>query len=269
MWTAAAREICQRTGVKCLPIEVHGSVIKNVKSEIFHNNTNFVQPGEIFEFVFPLVLNNPATNYCKKDTDEKAFHRHDKHAISQYCEIYGINNPTLKCDLFLKEEEKEIAKNLKNKLGKFITIEPHSKLEYTPNRKYSFKKWQHIVNLLSNRISFVQVGIKGRQVLDNVTDIRGMTTFREAAAIIQESEMFISSEGGLIHAANSVGTKAAVVMTGYQEKKMVCYPENINIDISTHGPCGLKIPCKDCEQDVENHDPDEIVRIILEELKIG
>ena len=81
--------------------------------------------------------------------------------------------------------------------------------------------------------------------------------------------MFISSEGGLIHAANSVGTKAAVVMTGYQEKKMVCYPENINIDISTHGPCGLKIPCKDCEQDVENHNPDEIVRIILEELKIG
>ena len=47
--------------------------------------------------LFPMVLNNPSANYCKKDTQNKAFHRQDSHIIEQYCEVYGIKNPTLKC----------------------------------------------------------------------------------------------------------------------------------------------------------------------------
>tara|TARA_R110002020_G_scaffold37124_4_gene111967 strand:+ start:8680 stop:9513 length:834 start_codon:yes stop_codon:yes gene_type:complete len=269
MWTAVAREIYKASGgVKCLPIESHGAFIKSIKSEIFDNNPHFLQSGDAFEIACPLCLNHPDTNYCKKDTPEKAYHRYDKHVISQICEFYGIENPDLKCQIFLRKEEKIPAMKLKEKLGKFVTIEPHSKLEYTPNRAYSFQKWQVIVDALCDKINFIQVGLENRRCLENVTDVRGTTTFREAAGILQESELFISTEGGLAHAANAVDTKSLVIMTGYQDNKMVCYPQNINIDISSHGPCGLKGVCQDCERDVNNHNPEEIINVLKEVLEI-
>jgi hypothetical protein len=47
---------------------------------------------------------------------------------------------------------------------------------------------------------------------------------------------------------------------------MVAYPQNININISTHGPCGLKTECPDCKRDAENHDWKKIVSLVEEEL---
>ena len=40
---------------------------------------------------------------------------------------------------------------------------------------------------------------------------------------------------------------------------MVAYPQNININISSHGTCGLKIPCEQCKKDVETHNEQEII----------
>ena len=68
----------------------------------------------------------------------------------------------------------------------------------------------------------------------------------------------MSSEGGLVHGATAFDTKSIVVITGYQTKKMVGYPNNVNIDISSHGPCGLKIPCPECTKDAKEHNPEEI-----------
>ena len=71
-----------------------------------------------------------------------------------------------------------------------------------------------------------------------------------------------------MHAANAVDTKSVVILTGYQTYKMVAYPTNINVDISSHGPCGLKIDCPDCINDVDRHDENEIVNIVIDELKL-
>ena len=43
---------------------------------------------------------------------------------------------------------------------------------------------------------------------------------------------------------------------------------DINVDISSHGPCGLKIDCPDCINDVDRHDENEIVNIVIDELKL-
>jgi hypothetical protein len=55
-------------------------------------------------------------------------------------------------------------------------------------------------------------------------------------------------------------------LTGYQGYDMVAYPNNINIDISTHGPCGLKIDCDKCSDDVYNHNENDIVDLLEKEL---
>ena len=283
-WTSVAREINNKYGsnIKLMPVEQYGSfykfLYKHKDIEVFKDNNDFClsyNNGSLNDcFILPLVLNNPSANYCKKDTPEKAFHRTDKHIIEQYCEIYGIENPELRCylkphsqewwfyeqlrDLFNVKENKEIPR--------FITIEPNSNLDYTPNRAYPFEKWQNIVNSLKDRIHFIQVGIGGSRILDNVIDWTGKSTFRNTAGMIGHSALFLSTEGGLVHAATAFNTKSLVIITGYQSEKMVAYPQNINVNIASHGPCGFKKECDKCKMDANKHDWNEIVKLIEKEL---
>ena len=188
--------------------------------------------------------------------------------INQVCEVFGIEDPELKCHIFLTDKEKEFATEFHESTldsQRFIAIEPFSKDNYTPNRSYPIEKWQNIVNNLSNEIKIVQVGNSGH-VLDNAIDMTGKTTFREAVSIIDKSELFLSSESGLVHGATSVDTKSVVIMTGYQDMRMVAYPQNININIATHGPCGLKIQCEKCHKDANNHDELEVVTAVRDYL---
>lgn len=269
-WTAAAREIRKLTGenIKMLPVEQHGNFLKLINSPAFYNNSDFAVSGESNQMVLPLVLNNPQANYCKQDLPDRAVHRTDSHIIQQICECYGIKNPDLKCYINLTDEEKSFAKEFHEKeIGsrKFLTIEPFSKSNYTPNRNYPFEKWQKIVDALKDEITFVQVGNPGK-VLDGVIDATGKTTFREAIAIIERSSLFLATESGLVHAATSVNTRSVVIMTGYQTLDMVAYPQNINVDISSHGPCGLKTHCTECEGDAWLHDFREVVNLVKLEL---
>ena len=93
------------------------SFIKLIKSEIFENNPNIFQELEEDIFVFPIVLNNPQTNYCKEDTPVYAKHRFDKHIIEQICEVYGIPDPELRCELYFTHEESEKVTNLLSDVG--------------------------------------------------------------------------------------------------------------------------------------------------------
>jgi len=269
VWTGVIREIAKRLpkDVKILPCEGDGKrVTKLVRSPVFENNPHVYKPGDGDE-AFPLFLNNPTANYCKTDTPIKAHHRYDKHMMTQMCEFYGIDDIELKCELFFTNTEKERVNKLCEDLEKnFITIEPHSKNNYTPNRAYPFEKWQNIVNNLSEKIQIVQIGTTQSKLLNNVIDLRGKTSFREAALLIGNSRLFMSTEGGLTHAATTTETPALTIITGYQHPDMVAYPQNINIDISNHDPCGLKVKCEECEQEALNHNEKEVVDKVLEYL---
>ena len=280
-WTAVAREIRKKYGdnIRLLPVEQNGSFFKFIENiEVFKNNDDFCIDYRTAARnnwnILPLVLNNPETNYCKKDTPEKAYQRGDKHIIEQICEYYGINNPELRCYLKPHSSDWWFKEQIEEWFGAtglsvpFITIEPNSKINYTPNRAYPFEKWQNIVDSLKDRIPFVQVGVEGSRILDNVIDWTGKTSFHNTACMIGYSKLFLSAEGGLGHAATAFNTKSLIIITGYQSEKMVAYPQNINVNISSHGPCGLKIECPKCKNDAKNHDWREIVKIIENELDL-
>jgi len=260
-WTAVAREVKKKIDedIKILPCEGDGkNITKFVRSPVFENNPYIAKTDEKSR-LFPLFLNNPQANYCKTDTPLMAHHRYDKHMIAQMCEFYGIENPELKCEMYFTNYERDKVKNLVSDLGVFITIEPASKTNYTPNREYPFAKWQKVVNDLSKDVTVVQLGAPASRLLNNVIDFRGKTSFREAALVIGESKAFISSEGGLVHAATTVDTTSVVVITGYQHPDMVAYPQNVNINLGKHGPCGLKVKCDECFSEVMNHNYSEII----------
>ena len=268
-WTAVARELKKQLPeqVKVLPCEGDGkNVTRLIRSPVFENSPHIYKTGD-GDQAFPMFLNNPQANYCKTDTPIKAYHRKDKHIIEQMCEVYGIDNPELRCEMFFTDRERQNVKNLTDSLeGKFVTIEPYSKTNYTPNRAYPFEKWQNIVNVLKNHVQVVQIGNESGPLLQNVIDYRGKTSFREAAILIGESELFLSTEGGLVHAATTVDTRSVVIITGYQDVRMVAYPQNININIGNHEPCGLKVKCDECFEEVNSHDEQEIVDKALDTL---
>jgi ADP-heptose:LPS heptosyltransferase len=273
-WTAVAREIKNRIGVKCIPIEQAGNgIIKIIKSDIFQNNPNIIQKIDDSEYALPITLNNPNTNYCKKDTPEKAYHRYDKHIVEQICESYGFTPSSNKPDLYFTEEEISYVESIlrKEKIydKNFLVIEPQSNDEYTVNKVYPIEKWQKIVDELVKNYTIVQIGKENKQkVLKNVINLTGLTTFRQAACLLSYSKLFISSEGGLMHAARAVNTKSVIVYTGFIHPKMTGYEENINLWIGeTHGPCGMKIRCENCLNDTNRHNPEEIIKIVRELIK--
>jgi ADP-heptose:LPS heptosyltransferase len=148
-------------------------------------------------------------------------------------------------------------------------VEPNSKINYTKNRVYPFEKWQLIVDKLSKKIPVVQVGVKNSKLLNNVIDATGIFSFKRTAKLISWSKLFLSTEGGLTHANSCFEEgKSLVVITGYQSEKMIAYPQNINVNISSHGPCGMKIQCPECKKDAENHNWKEIVDKVEKELCI-
>lgn len=271
-WTAVSREVVKSgKAKKTLPCEIHGNHLKIVDSGIWKNNPYMTTDYEDFRRgdAILLQLNNPATNYCKVDTPTKCEQRADKHCIQQICDYYEVRDLELKCGIYLTDFEKQNVEDATSHLqDRFIVVEPHSKKDYTPNKEYSFDKWQRIVDVISKHIQVVQVGNKKERILNNVVDLVGETSFREAAGIIGKATLFMSTEGGLVHAATAVDTKSLVIMTGFGDPKLWSYPQNINIFIGKHGPCGLKIPCPDCLADVQDHDEKQVINAVLAYLEV-
>tara|TARA_Y100000114_G_scaffold27851_1_gene23435 strand:- start:7864 stop:8712 length:849 start_codon:yes stop_codon:yes gene_type:complete len=255
-WTAVAREVNKiNPGLKCMPVELYnnGSILKTIKSEIFLNNSSLYQEWEHDVYSFPLVLNNPQSNYCKKDTPEKAVHRYDKHIIEQYCETFGIENPELKCVINLTEEENEKVNDLMSDISfEFVTINTDVNKEYTSNKFENFEFWQKVVDSMPH-LKFVQIGLKGKK-LKNAIDLTGKTTFREAAGIISRSKCFVGSEGGLVHAATAFDVPSLVMITSFIHPDLVSYPGNTNIWMNKdgHGPCGMKHYCQKCHDNMSH-----------------
>ncbi len=266
MWTPMIREIRARTDAVCFPYEqLANGMIKPIRDQIFDNNPGVVwshDPKKYVKWVM-LQLNNPATNYCIQDLPERAVHRYDMHVAQQICEFYGIKDADIKPEIWLTAEEIRHAEELiyffQLTDGNFVTIEPNSKMEYSKNRLYPTEKWQRVVDELAKVTTVVQVG-SGTIGLENVVDLRGRNTFRTAAAVIKRSKLFLSSEGGLMHAARAVNTPSIIVLSGYTHPVMTCYPENNNIWVGRdHGPCGMKEPCQKCIEGFNKHDEGEII----------
>tara|TARA_Y100001963_G_scaffold123298_1_gene173221 strand:+ start:474 stop:1319 length:846 start_codon:yes stop_codon:yes gene_type:complete len=272
MWTAVARELRERYkdehgDFKILPLE--GGGICN--SDIFKNNPNFI--FDVNEKHYKMNLSNPDTNYCIKEENGRAYHRYDKHIIEQTCEYFGIDNPKLKCELYLTDDEnKKVDYLIKDLPKKYVTVEPHAKNGYTINKEYSFDKWQNVIDYFKDEIDFVQIGIGGKKVLNGVIDFTGKTTYRETNRILQNCMFHIGTEGGLIHNANACNKKAVCVVPGFMSPTITAYPENKTIQICSKckqdGPCGLLTQeCKDGKKYIKQHNEKEIIEAIKQLMK--
>ena len=131
------------------------------------------------------------------------------------------------------------------------------------NKDWGFEKWQQVINSLKDEITFIQP-FKGEvRKLSNVIHVE--CSFRNAISIINQSNLFIGSEGGFSHAAGALKKNAIIVFGGWISPKITGYEfhENLYIDIP-ESPCGILSKCKHCESCMEKIKVDEVISKIID-----
>ena len=217
-----------------------------VQSDIFRDNPHLtpadaVQPSDDPLYVY---LDGNVATYWTKVTRQRAVYKTGAHAIDHICAGFGIEKPLRKCELFLSDGERTKAQEVARKIGPFIAIEPHANDEFTVNKEWGFERWQAVADVLTPECTFVQISTAGKRVLRGVQDWCGHLNFREAAALIGESRLFLGPEGGLMHAANAVGTRALIIFGGFISPDLTGYCENVNLYSAIDcAPCGLRRRC--------------------------
>lgn len=137
------------------------------------------------------------------------------------------------CELYFDSSERARIEEIIDShrlAGGFVAIEPDTNRDYFGElRAWPVSNWKAAVSQLRREhpgIPIVQVGLKSELPLDDeIVDLRGTTSFREAALLIGRARLFIGTEGGLMHAANAVGARALILWGGITLPEFIGYPE--------------------------------------------
>jgi hypothetical protein len=159
------------------------------------------------------------------------------HIAAMMCQKAGVTGQiSIRPYVFLRHSESGMGRIAKNQ----IAIQSTTQAAATPlgNKEWLPARFQSVVNALSGAFNFVQLGASGDPKLDNVVDLRGKTTLRQAAAVLSNCRLFVGLVGGLMHLARAVDCPAVIVYGGREQPEISGYICNRNI--RTAPPCS---PC--------------------------
>ena len=168
--------------------------------------------------------------------------------------------------LFLRRSENEQGMIAKDQ----IAIQSTTRAAATPlhNKEWLPERFQAVVNALSGQLKFVQLGSSGDPKLDNVIDLRGKTTLRQAAAVLARSRLFVGLAGGLMHLARAVDCSAVIIYGGRERPEISGYICNKNIKMTPPcSPCWQRNRCnhnKACMTEISSETAIEAVKASLD-----
>lgn len=135
---------------------------------------------------------------------------------------------------------------------------------------YSTKEWgaarfAAVARLLAPHTKLIQLGSTQDPALPVDADLRGRTTLREAAAILDNSAAFVGLEGFLTHLARAVDCPSVVVMGGRAPAAIFGYTANLNLtDYPACSPCALRTDCPHAMQCMSTLTPETVAAATLE-----
>jgi ADP-heptose:LPS heptosyltransferase len=237
-------------------------------SPVFQNNP-YISKGRIRKGSIIINRMDPRNHYIQEEFPDRDIFKDKRHVVELICLNYGVIAKSIKPDLFFtSDEEEKISIIVKEIHSPFLVVEPNGKTDYTENRSWFFDRWQMLVDKLSKDIKVVQVGDGSGNTLQNVIDYNGKLTFREAALLIKQADLFVSTIGGLMHAARAVDTSSIILYSGYESPVLAGYPENINFSRKVEcAPCGLKTECPQGRKCMGLITVDDVYRIVISHLK--
>lgn len=91
--------------------------------------------------------------------------------------------------------------------GSFISFQPFSKYE---SKNYDY--WKDVIDiifptLLKNKIHIVQIGLQSEDRLPGCIDLRGKTSFNQAAYIVRQSVLHLGTDSFAVHIASGLQKK--------------------------------------------------------------
>ena len=226
-----------------------------------------------FRFIYLDLIHH---SYAERELKDRFIWRSPGHSIDIIARSVAIKETVPhRLELFLEQNEKEKIRSLVNnyRLSSFIIIEPCSGTEYFGDlRAWPFECWQGVVDQLKLHypaMQVVQVSLEGSPSLNGCLNLCGQLTFRETAALMEMSSLFLGTDSGLMHAANSVDEKAIIVWSGVTDPEFLGYPEKHHI-VCLHvpcAPCGLKGNCPNGHICILNISVDQVVGTVVSELE--
>lgn len=254
MWTVVAKEIYK----------------KYSKKVVFIQNKTILTPNEWINnphISFSRNINTIDCNIGLYNTNIEVIKSHI-HSTIHRCKYFNLTPISLYPILnYTKKEEFKINTLLKELPSKFLCIEPHSKTSWTHNKTFPFHKWQNIVNkLVEQNITVVQVSMPNKKLLNNVIDFRStFSSFRECACLLKYCNLFISTEGGLMHASAANNNSSFIIFSPMFNPKKTLY-DNVDyiwIHNEKHNCCNKVEKCNECLQQLNNFNEYIIVDKIL------
>lgn len=192
-----------------------------------------------------IYLDLPHHSYVAASNSERYMWKPGGHIIDILAASVSLSGVPHQCEFFFKNEEKSRVEGIIGKSGfsRFITIEPNTNPGFFGDlRAWPFERWQAVVGWIEKNhpgTTVVQVGSAGGRILDGVVNMCGVLSFRETAIMIGRSFLFLGTEGGLMHTANAVKTRALAVWGGLTDPSFAAYPEKDEI-VHVGAPCA---PC--------------------------
>ena len=158
------------------------------------------------------------------------------HVIAEMCVRAGIAGAVaIRPYMTLTEQEKSAAAWAKG----CIVIQSSGASARFParNKEWYPDRFQAVVKAFGT-VSFVQLGSTHDPLLEDVTDLRGKTSIRAAAAVLHQARLYVGLEGFLMHLARAVECPGVIVFGGRVAPWQIGYACNTNLYSA--------IPCAPC-----------------------
>jgi hypothetical protein len=172
-------------------------------------------------------------SYAARQLADRFLWKPGGHASEVIAKGFGITLSDTRGELYFEPAEEAAAVKIRQRFdidGPYLVLEPGTNQDWFGDlRAWPLARWQALVAAVRtahSSIAIVQVGVPNSPRLDDVIDLRGATTFREAALLIRDSASFIGTEGGLTHAAAAVGARAVILWGGVTLPEFAGYPEH-------------------------------------------
>ncbi len=169
-----------------------------------------------------------------------------RHIIAEMCTRVDITGPvTIRPYFELSEEEKSSATWAHCQ----IVIQSSGMAARHPmlNKQWYQERFQGVVDALEGEVGFIQLGSSADPALRHVTDLRGITSIREAAAVLNHARLYVGTVGLLMHLARAVECPSVIVFGGREAPWQSGYICNLNLYSAV--PCAPCWRANTCEFD--------------------
>lgn len=190
-----------------------------------------------------------------------------EHLLALMCRTAGITGEVvLRPYIFLRPAEVTAGRLFDRQVviqsAGFGSSRPMRNKEWYPER------FQEVANRLQGKASLIQLGSPLDPPLKGVLDLRAKTSFREAAAILAHSLVFVGQVGFLMHLARAVDCRAVIVYGGRETPDKTGYIANKNlVGVTPCSPCWEENKCDYDRECMKMIPVETVVNAALEQIE--